>query len=108
MTHSIPLLAWARSPVAPVGSAFNHLQAHELSAPVLAALLAQTGLPAQAIDAVVLGNAMGAGGNPARMTALAAGLPQTCAAISVTEASRSSPSRAIVAAVIARMVPPRQ
>ena len=80
MTHSIPLLAWARSPVAPVGSAFNHLQAHELSAPVLAALLAQTGLPAQAIDAVVLGNALGAGGNPARMLALAAGLPDACAA----------------------------
>ena len=80
MQRSIPLLAWARSPVAPVGGALSHLQAHELGAPVLAALLAQTGLPAQAIDAVVLGNALGAGGNPARMLALAAGLPDACAA----------------------------
>ena len=83
MAHSIPLLAWARSPVAPVGGALSHLQAHELGAPVLKALLAQTGLPEKAmnaIDAVVLGNALGAGGNPARMLALAAGLPDACAA----------------------------
>ena len=80
MQRGIPLLAWARSPVAPVGGALSHLHSHELAAPVLAALLAQTGLPAQAIDAVVLGNALGAGGNPARMLALAAGLPDACAA----------------------------
>ena len=80
MQRGIPLLAWARSPVAPVGGALSHLHSHELAAPLLAALLAQTGLPAQAIDAVVLGNALGAGGNPARMLALAAGLPDACAA----------------------------
>lgn len=80
MQRGIPLLAWARSPVAPVGGALSHLQTHELGAPVLAALLAQTGLPAKSIDAVVLGNALGAGGNPARMLALAAGLPDACAA----------------------------
>lgn len=80
MQRGIPLLAWARSPVAPVGGALSHLQVHELGAPVLAALLTQTGLPAKAIDAVVLGNALGAGGNPARMLALAAGLPDACAA----------------------------
>lgn len=80
MQRGIPLVAWARSPVAPVGGTLSHLQVHELGTPVLAALLAQTGLPAQAIDAVVLGNALGAGGNPARMLALAAGLPDACAA----------------------------
>ena len=80
MQRGIPLLAWARSPVAPVGGALSHLHSHELATPVLAALLTQTGLPAKAIDAVVLGNALGAGGNPARMLALAAGLPDACAA----------------------------
>ncbi len=50
---------------------------------MLQALLARAGLPAQAVDAVVLGNALGAGGNPARMLALAAGLPERCAAHSV-------------------------
>ena len=60
----VPILAWTRSPVAPVGGALSQLACHELGAPLLQALLAQTGLPPQAIDAVVLGNALGAGGNP--------------------------------------------
>lgn len=77
------ILAWARSPVAPVGGALRELAAHELGASVLQALLARAGLPARAVDAVVLGNALGAGGNPARMLALAAGLPERCAAHSV-------------------------
>ncbi|QIL83840.1 thiolase family protein [Diaphorobacter sp. HDW4A] len=77
------ILSWARSAIAPKGGAFNALQPHEIAAPVLQALLARANLSADLVGAVVLGNAMGAGGNPARMTALAAGLPQTCAAFSV-------------------------
>jgi len=77
------IVAWGRSAVAPVGGALGRLQAHEIGAPVLQALLQRLRLPAQAVDAVVLGNALGAGGNPARLLALAAGLPQQCAALSV-------------------------
>ena len=77
------IAAWARSAVAPHGGAFNALQPHEIAAPVLRALLARAGISPQAVDAVVLGNALGAGGNPARMVALAAGLPERCAAFSV-------------------------
>jgi len=83
MSSDISIIAWARSPVAPVGGALAGLGAHELAAPVLRALLAQSGLPAHAVDAVVVGNALGAGGNPARMLALAAGLPDNCAALSL-------------------------
>lgn len=77
------ILSWARSPIAPKGGAFNALQAHEIAAPVLQALLSRAGVHGDQVDAVVLGNAMGAGGNPARMATLAAGLPPSCAAISV-------------------------
>ena len=59
------IAAWARSPVAPHGGAFNALQPHEMAAPVVRALLARAGVDPQAVDAVVLGNALGAGGNPA-------------------------------------------
>ena len=83
MSTPIAISAWARSPVAPVGGALRALFPHELAAPVLRALLAQSGLPAEAVDAVVLGNALGAGGNPARMLALATGLPERCAAHTV-------------------------
>lgn len=77
------IAAWARSAVAPHGGAFNTLQPHDIAAPVVRALLARAGISAQAVDAVVLGNALGAGGNPARMLALAAGLSERCAAFSV-------------------------
>jgi acetyl-CoA C-acetyltransferase len=77
------IAAWARSAVAPHGGAFRALQPHEIGAPVLRALLQRAGVSAQAVDALVLGNALGAGGNPARMLALAAGLPQRCAAFTV-------------------------
>ena len=81
--NAMPILAWARTPVAPVGGALAHCQPHELAAPLVARLLADTGLPAQAVDAVVLGNALGAGGNPARLLALAAGLPERVPAITL-------------------------
>ncbi len=77
------IAAWARSAVAPHGGAFAQLQPHEVAAPVLRGLLARAGLAPSDVDAVVLGNALGAGGNPARVLALAAGLPDACAALSV-------------------------
>ncbi|MEJ8810728.1 thiolase family protein [Variovorax ureilyticus] len=84
MTPDAPvLLAWARSAVVPRGGALACLAAHEIAAPVVRALLARGGIGASAVDAVVCGNALGAGGNPARMVALAAGLPDGTAAFSV-------------------------
>ena len=77
------IAAWARSAVASHGGAFNTLQPHDIAAPVVRALLGRAGIRPQAVDAVVLGNALGAGGNPARMLALVAGLAERCAAFSV-------------------------
>jgi acetyl-CoA C-acetyltransferase len=77
------IAAWARSAVVSRGGAFNALHAHEIAEPVLQALLQRAGLPTSAVDAVVLGNALGGGGNLARMLALHAGLPQRCAALTV-------------------------
>lgn len=77
------IAGWARSAVAPLGGAFQHLAPHEIAGPLIQRLLQSTGLPGQAVDAVIVGNALGAGGNPARMASLAAGLPDGCAALSV-------------------------
>lgn len=81
--NAIPILAWARTPVAPVGGVLAACQPHDLAAPLVARMLADAGLPAEAVDAVVLGNALGAGGNPARMLALAAGLPEGIPAVTL-------------------------
>ncbi len=77
------IAAWARSAVVPRGGAFQSLHAHNMARPVLHALLQRAGLDASAVDAVILGNALGAGGNPARLLALHAGLPQRCSAWTV-------------------------
>lgn len=80
---SVPLLAGCRTPVAPRHGALRHHTPHTLAAPLVQHLLQTVGLPPEAVDTLILGNALGAGGNPARMTALAAGLPQRCASFSV-------------------------
>ena len=81
--HHPLIAAWARSAVVPRHGAFKTLQPHELAAPIIYALLAQAGLSPSAVDAVVMGNALGAGGNPARMSALHAELNTSCAAYTV-------------------------
>ena len=76
---SVPLAliaAWARSAVVPRDGAFRSLQMHQIAEPVLQSVLQRAGLDVAAVDAVILGNALGAGGNPARMLTLAAGLPE--------------------------------
>ncbi|MBS0342709.1 MAG: thiolase family protein [Proteobacteria bacterium] len=84
MTGDPPVvLGWARSAVAPVAGAFAHLAVHELGAPIVQALLARSGVPASAVDGLVCGNALAAGGNPARMIGLAAGLPDRTPAYSI-------------------------
>ncbi|MHA6345276.1 thiolase family protein [Roseivivax sp. CAU 1761] len=77
------VVAARRSPVAPRGGALARLEPAELAAPVLRAVLDEAGLPAAAVDEVILGNALGAGGNPARLVALAAGLPERVAGLSL-------------------------
>ncbi|WP_353476304.1 thiolase family protein (plasmid) [Salipiger sp. H15] len=72
----VRLLAALRSPVAPRGGALSRLELPALGAPVLRAAVAAAGLAPEAVDELVLGNALGAGGNPARLVALAAGLPE--------------------------------
>ena len=77
------IIAARRTAVVPVGGGFRRLGVHDLAAPVIRACLADAGLGAQDVDEVILANALGAGGNPARLAALAAGLPERVAGLSL-------------------------
>ena len=68
------LIAARRTAVVPRGGAFARLSIEDLAAPVLLACLADAGIDRGQVDEVILSNALGAGGNPARRVALAAGL----------------------------------
>lgn len=75
------LIAARRTAVVPRGGAFARLRIEDLAAPVLQACLADAGISPGAVDEVILSNALGAGGNPARRAALAAGLPDCVAGL---------------------------
>lgn len=75
------LIAARRTAVVPRGGAFARLRIEDLAAPVLSACLADAGIHTAQVDEVILSNALGAGGNPARRVALAAGLPDTVAGL---------------------------
>ncbi|WP_103258105.1 acetyl-CoA C-acyltransferase [Tabrizicola aquatica] len=68
------LIAARRTAVVPRGGAFARLRIEDLAAPVVRAVLADAGI--DRVDELILSNALGAGGNPARRVALAAGLGQ--------------------------------
>lgn len=70
------IVAARRTPVAPRGGAFAKLPLHALAAAPVRACLEDAGLAERDVDEFILGNALGAGGNPARVAALAAGLPE--------------------------------
>ena len=72
-----------RTPVAPRDGALRAYQSTELAASVIQTLVGSTPLCGHAIDYVVMGNALYAGGNPARVAALAAGLDESVPAITL-------------------------
>jgi acetyl-CoA C-acetyltransferase len=81
------IIAARRTPVCRAHGALKTLSAHELLAPVLRALLSAqqggAGVPAPAVSDVVIGNAVGGGGNLARLAALEAGLPVSVPGLTV-------------------------
>ncbi|MGY3438995.1 MULTISPECIES: thiolase family protein [unclassified Marinovum] len=77
------IIAARRSPVVPHGGALATFDSPELAVPVIDALLADAGMAPEAVGELILSNALGAGGNPARVAALAAGLPEQVAGLSI-------------------------
>lgn len=77
------ILAARRTAVCPRSGAFRDLRIEDLAAPVVQAVLADAGLEAGQVQEVILANALGAGGNPARRVALLAGLPERVAGLTI-------------------------
>jgi len=77
------IIAARRTPVAPHRGALSNLEIHDLGAPIVRACLADSGLAPSEVDDLICANAIGGGGNPARLVALAAGLPDHVAGLSI-------------------------
>jgi acetyl-CoA C-acetyltransferase len=77
------IIAARRTAVVPRDGAFRTLEAHELAAAAIGAALSDAGIAPGEVEDVILGNALYGGGNPARMAALAAGLPDDAPALTI-------------------------
>lgn len=96
------IIAAARTPIGSAGHSLAHLTVEHLGAPVLRSLVDRPSVDGDAIDDVILGNCMGPGGNVARLTALAAGLPAGIPGLTVDRQCASGLAAIDLAAQIVR------
>lgn len=85
--EQVVILGALRTAIGSFGGSLANVPASELGATVIRGLLARTGVPAERVDEVILGQvlAAGVGMNPARQASLGAGLPQTCPAMTINQ-----------------------
>jgi acetyl-CoA C-acetyltransferase len=91
------VIAARRTAIGRVGGLHRSRRAEDLAAVALTAALADAGIAAREVEALVLGNA-GEGGNPARLAGLSAGLPDTVPALTIDRQCASG-LEAILAAI---------
>lgn len=76
------IIAARRTAVGRIGGLHRSRRIEELCAPLIGAALQDSGLEPEHIDEIIVGNAS-QGGNPARLIALAAGLPESVSATTI-------------------------
>lgn len=83
MVQDVVIVAAKRTPIGNFNGALASLQAHDLSATVIRALLEQTGVEGGDVSEVILGQvlAAGQGQNPPRQAAVKGGLPHSVPAM---------------------------
>src|SRR5262245_12788395 len=86
MSHAY-LVAGCRTPIGKFLGGFSSMSATDLGAIAVAETLRRSGLPADAVEEVIMGNVLsaGLGQAPARQSALKGGLPPSVAALTVNK-----------------------
>lgn len=87
MSDNIVIVAALRTAVGSFGGSLAGIPAKDLGATVIKALLEKTGIEPGQVDEVILGQVLtaGAGQNPARQAAIAAGLPHSVPAMTINK-----------------------
>jgi acetyl-CoA C-acetyltransferase len=100
----IVIVAAARTAVGKFGGALARTPAVDLGAHVVKGLLAQAGVPADAVSEVIMGQVLtaGAGQNPARQTVIKAGLPQSVPGMTINKVCGSGLKAVMLAAQAVR------
>jgi acetyl-CoA C-acetyltransferase len=92
------ILAARRTAIGRAGGLHRARTLADLAAPLVRAVLADARVQPSDVGEVILGNAAGSGGNPARLIALAAGLPETVPAMTVDRQCASGLDAIVAAA----------
>jgi acetyl-CoA C-acetyltransferase len=92
------IIAASRTAVCRANGSFKDLRAHQLLAPVLKQLLTECRLSPDAVSDVMIGNAVGGGGNVARLALLEAGLPVSVPGVTVDRQCGSGLDAIVLAA----------
>ena len=87
MNQDIVIVAATRTALGTFGGSLSSIPAPKLGAEVISALLKDTGVTGEQVDEVILGQVLtaGSGQNPARQSALSAGLPETTPAMTINK-----------------------
>ena len=87
MTENVVIVAAARTAIGNFGGALADVPAHKLGAAVIAEVLKRAGVAPEAVSEVIFGQVLtaGAGQNPARQAAIAAGLPYAVPAMTINK-----------------------
>ncbi len=87
MSQNVVIVDAVRTAIGSFGGTLSGIPAHELGATVIKSLLERTGVEADQIDEVILGQVLtaGVGQNPARQAGMAAGLPVETPAMTINK-----------------------
>ncbi len=85
--QEIVIVSATRTALGTFGGSLSSIPAPKLGAEVISALLKDTGIQGDQVDEVILGQVLtaGSGQNPARQSALGAGLPETTPAMTINK-----------------------
>lgn len=92
------IIAARRTAIGKLGGLHKSRSIEKLAAPLISAVLSDARLQPQEIDEVIIGNAAGGGGNPSRLIALAAGMPDAVPALTLDRQCASGLDAIIMAA----------
>ena len=87
MSDPVVIVSAARTPIGGMLGDFTSLAAWQLGGVAIQAAVQRAGVPGDAVDEVLMGNCLmaGQGQAPARQAALAAGLPQSAGAVTLSK-----------------------
>ncbi|WP_078551831.1 thiolase family protein [Bacillus alkalicellulosilyticus] len=97
MREAVVVLA-KRTAIGKIGGMFKHIPPEQLLTPLFKSILLETKINPSTIDEVIIGNAVGPGGNLARLALLQAGLPQSVPGVTVDRQCGSGLEAIITAA----------